>query len=297
MGGFKYKKNGQWMDLQIPSSINLDSFTPEDVDDIKKQLFNIRKKMLCNCTPAVQVKAVEDGLYTAVQGGATDGSFLYFYRMSGDDSNWMIVKYDPATDSIIASRTGDTSSAEHHWHGNDITYNSKTGYLYLVEQWSESGTSISKINPETLEQVEQISLERGISALAYDAANNRYVGCSSTLNQLYILDGELSLVRIVGVPVSEYVSQGAECDENYIYILKSRTANSNRNFILVYDWYGNYIGEWELPCNDAFYEVEFMAKINDNTIYYGACNKNYNGYTLYKSRIKNLNYLYEITSN
>lgn len=44
MGGFKYKKNGQWMDLQIPSSINLDSFTPEDVDDIKKTAFQHSQK-------------------------------------------------------------------------------------------------------------------------------------------------------------------------------------------------------------------------------------------------------------
>ena len=68
-------------------------------------------------------KTIGDKEFRTAQGATTDGEYIYFIIRMSDDSNCIIVKTDIEGNEVLVSVPLDLG------HGNDMTYNSKTGYL------------------------------------------------------------------------------------------------------------------------------------------------------------------------
>lgn len=182
-----------------------------------------------------------DGDFGVAQGACTDGTYIYVLLENQNVSEeggysknphyCKIFKIDPAT-----METVQVSEPLLIDHGNDVTYNSKTGLL-VVSHNAPNRKYLSTINPETLELVETITdNELDMYAIAYNATRDKYVIGISHGYDFAIADGDLNVEQTFVGEVTNYTKQGVECDDDYIYFL-----HYNSNAIIVYDWDGNYI--------------------------------------------------------
>lgn len=177
---------------------------------------------------------------TATQAGWTDGTYLYETYVQIDSASdemnnkSVIVKYDLETGEQL--QTSDYLQLN---HTNDMTYNSKLGQLVVCHN-KPAYNVVSFIDIETLEYVDSIVISRYISSIAYDEKTDRYACQISGGGQKFIIyDGEFNEVSEVIAPTTRtkgYTTQGAACDEDFIYF-----ALYNENVITVYDWDGNFI--------------------------------------------------------
>lgn len=182
-----------------------------------------------------------DGDFGVAQGACTDGKYIYIILenqkveaeggYSKNPHYSKIFKIDPAT-----METVQVSEPLLIDHGNDITYNSKTGLL-VVSHNSPNRKYLSTVDPETLELVETLKdNELDMYAIAYNATKDKYVIGISHGYDFAIADGQLNIEQRFEGKVTNWTKQGVECDDDYIYFLQY-----NSNAIVVYDWDGNYI--------------------------------------------------------
>jgi len=193
--------------------------------------------------------------YTVAQGAASDGTYAYFVMRQSEDGDCIICKYSLKTQKLVK-----TSEPIHLFHGNDMTYNSKTGLLY-VSHGSSEGKILTSVDPETLEPVElTINIEKASGAISYCASRDQYaIGRGGKL--LHFFDGELNLLASYDRTDSTgFTSQGVGTDDTYVYFPMS---SSGANLIVAYDWDGNYVGEYLINFG---MESESMFWVN-NTYY------------------------------
>ena len=197
-----------------------------------------------------------------VQGGCTDGEYVYqlFYGADLNDNQFnnkcVVVKCDLKTGKVVA-----TSEVMQLNHANDITYNSKLGYLVVCHN-APLNNLITYIDAKTLELVDTFATENYMFSLDYNTTRDQYVVGLIATKTFQILDADFNAVTDIFQPSKSYkssVNQGGGCDDNYIYFIYYKT-----NVINVYDWDGNFITSIELesviPSED--YEVESLTSIN-----------------------------------
>ena len=205
-------------------------------------------------TPAIDVDLV--------QGGCTDGKYVYqlFYGADLTDEQFnnkcVVVKCDLKTGKVVA-----TSEAMQLNHANDVTYNSKLGYLVVCHN-APLSNMISYIDAETLELVDTFATENYMFSLDYNATRDQYVVGLIATKTFQILDADFKPVTDVFQPTKAYrssVNQGGACDDNYIYFIYYKT-----NVINVYDWDGNFLTSIELESKiqSSDYEVESLTSMN-----------------------------------
>jgi len=167
-----------------------------------------------------------------VQGVCTDGENLYF----GYSSKSSITKYNILTKE--ATTKDYTSGLMDHM--NDLTYNPKTGKIYVVVM---AEGKINVVNAETLEYEETIITKDSNNnviltyGLAYDRKNNRYITADSgTKGKNYsFFDANFTYIKTLTITRTEsYTIQGIETDGEYIYHALWDDAN-NLNYIYVRD--------------------------------------------------------------
>ena len=197
-----------------------------------------------------------------VQGGCTDGKYVYqlFYcadvNEEGFNNQCVVLKCDLKTGEVVA-----TSETMQLNHANDVTYNSKLGYLVVCHN-APLSNMITYINAETLEWVDTFSTENYMFSLDYNASRDQYVVGLIASKTFRILDADFQAVTDIIQPAKAYkssVNQGGACDDNYIYFIYYKT-----NVINVYDWDGNFITSIELEAEipSSSYEVESMTSMN-----------------------------------
>ena len=182
-----------------------------------------------------------DGDFGVAQGACTDGEYIYVilenqnieeaggYKENPHYSK--IFKLDPDT-----METVQVSQPLLIDHGNDITYNSKTGLL-VVNNHHPNRTHLTTVSPETLEVVETIThIDEEMAGIAYNATRDKYVIGLYTSYDLLVADGELNVEQRFEGEVTNWIKQSIACDDDYIYFLQY-----NSNAIVVYDWDGNHI--------------------------------------------------------
>ncbi len=215
--------------------------------------------------------------YTVTQGGCTDGRYVYLvvenqktlpdgtkisnYKTENHYSK--IVKLDPETWEIVK-----TSEALPIDHGNDLTYNVKTGEL-LLSHCQPNAKYISFVDPETLavKQKKLLPANIGFFALAYCPEYDRYA-FGTNGQDIAILDSSLELVKQHSITSTGYVTQGFDCDERYIYCLQYK-----QNVIMIYDWDGTLVARVDIV--GLAFEPEFIFRYGGE--FYIGCNNSAGG--------------------
>ena len=210
----------------------------------------------------VMTIAKEDG-YTCIQGGATDGKWLYFLLNDGktdDTAKSRLIKVNPAT-----MKVEQTLSDILCVHANDMTYNSKTGKL-MISHCNVDATKYTVINPETMTVEGVKSASVGFFGIAYVPERNGYVIAKSGTYDLCILNASLRVTRELSGENTGWVKQGIDADNDRIYYMQSPSSSLYKeNRILTYDWDGNLTHTFTI---DSAAEGEHLMWL-DNCFYAG----------------------------
>ncbi len=215
-----------------------------------------------------------DGSYKYMQGGASDGKYLYFLLNDGDSTDASmskIIKVDPETMQTVASNSGLAVR-----HANDMTYDSVNKRL-VVSWCNVDSTKVSFINPETLAITAIKTTAQGHYAIAYCEETDKYVVGNSGGYDFSVLNSNFRYPeKYTGVETG-YVKQGMECDANYIYFIQSPTKTTEQNnIVIVYDWNGNHVRTFSVALAS---ESENIISFGD--YFYSAFNTS-DGMQLYK---------------
>ncbi|MBQ0078551.1 MAG: hypothetical protein KBS66_01485 [Eubacterium sp.] len=205
------------------------------------------------------------GYYDTMQGGCTDGKYLYYVLYNRNKENSKIAKI-----RISDMKVMKVSKALGTEHGNDICYNSDTGMLVVVHN-STHKKRISEIDPTTLKVVNTLdvkiptSLEGapdstvkniiGFRGISYDPVTDQYVLFCKGRIVFLVLDAEFNPLRVIRPTEQKpdpLMYQGMDLSQQYIYLVESSASYKYYNIIAAYDREGNYVGKiftrkgWEI---------------------------------------------------
>lgn len=228
------------------------------------------------------------------QGGYTDGKYYYqaFLQSPKEaekdecleaNNKVCIAKYD-MTGVLLQKVFIEEPSLN---HANDITYNSRLG-CFVICHAKPNRTSISYLDPVTLEVTDTFTIDYEIFSIDYNAAKDEYVVGIAYGQTFRILNSDFYAVSPAFTPTSKtngYITQGVTCDENFVYFVLFK-----QNVIVVYDWQGSFVTlidlESQIPSTGLFTETENISVVG-NKIYVG-CGK-------YKLLASNTFYVYELS--
>lgn len=200
------------------------------------------------------------------QGGCTDGE--YIYQCSGDSSNYtymQIIKYKISDGTYTVKRFDGTPN---FGHANDMTYNPKTGYLYVCTMLEDG--SIIVLNANDLSYVETIYIKNyeGNAYRVWQFCYDRnldvyYSSCGATEwdpTSVCVYDANWECLEQRGLAnIPSATMQGSETDGTYYYrilynpniinVVDLTTGELVKNITnpvtrepeaIMYDWNGNY---------------------------------------------------------
>lgn len=215
-------------------------------------------------TPETVFRDDVTGAFTP-QGACSDGKYIYRALVQDNTLNTKLQKIDMATGVIVLEKENTS-----YTHANDITYCSKDGYLYIAHA---NVTSIcSRVNPDTLEEVNRFDIGGDTWGIAYNAHDNVFiVGVTgSTYLSVYSYDWVFIYRLKMDKNYSTLVKQGIWCNEFYIFIgLDNRygTVNGNEygSRVMVYNWIGSWIKSYHLAIKELEWLHVETEKLNGNS--------------------------------
>ncbi|MBQ4112279.1 MAG: hypothetical protein IJD38_05740 [Clostridia bacterium] len=208
----------------------------------------------------------KQGQYSISQGAASDGTFVYIALRNSDDSGAVIAKHRLDDGSFVA-----VSEPMNLGHANDMTFNTEKNLL-VVAHGQKQGKIITLVNPDTLEFIEDVNIEKGAGAISYNPATNAYA-ISQGGKSLHMLDKDLGYVTShERTKLEGYTAQGMGSDENYIYFPMS---GAGQNILDTFDWEGNRVCQVILPTP---HESESLFYVNGRHF----VSFNYDGGTVYE---------------
>lgn len=210
-----------------------------------------------------------------MQGGTTDGTYLFFVCVNPGNKTMKIVKYTTAGEKIGESPA---FTRDELGHANDMTYN-KNLNLLVVSAWdkSEKGSNgiidkVKLLDPTTfaITSTKTLSDHESASNICYNDATDQYVSNGRLYDSNFKLVKTLYSVDKVDKDISisgekTVLRQGILCDSSYIYVLRVVFRQSGYNMVGVYDWNGKNIGAYKVDIND---EGENLSII-DGVMYMG----------------------------
>lgn len=238
----------------VPASLNMVSAEEEQTPANTIHIGG--EYTLTQATPIVSID--RDGNYKVLQGGATDGTYLYYCieNQSLSEHESYIYKVEIATGKIVKR-----SESLQLDHSNDMTYNSKLNQLVVVHNQPKTSL-VSFVNVDTLEKVNTIDIGRGIFSMAYNETRDQYIVGHSGGQTFCVLDSNFEYIREYSpVPATSSTTQGMACDDNFLYF-----AQSGANVVVVYDWDGYQVAI--IPIEFTNIETENICIVG-NDIYIG----------------------------
>ncbi len=228
---------------------------------------------MSKATEFVSIEA--DGDFKVMQGGCTDGTYLYYcienQRLPEGAHESYIYKVSLETGKVVAKSKGLQLD-----HSNDMTYNSKLNQLLVVHN-APNRRLVSRVDADTLEKLETIDIGREIFSMAYNETRDQYVVGNSGGQTFTILDHEFKRIReYIPVPSTGYTTQGMTCDDRYIYFVQAW-----ENVVVVYDWDGYQV--CIIPVEFSAMETENISLVG-NDFYIGFYRSN-NGGVVYRTEI------------
>lgn len=194
------------------------------------------------------------GEYTVMQGGCTDGEYMYLILENNTLDLDMLFKVDMSTWEIVAQSEGLPLD-----HANGMGYNSKLDTL-IVSHNTGAVNDISFVDPDTLEITGRKTLEFGIYGITYNEEKDWYVVGISGSSAFAILDSDFVELGYYEGHNIGLANQSINTDGKYIYMGNSGVGiMPGVEVIKVYDWTGEYKGIFRL---DSVSEQEAMISCN-----------------------------------
>lgn len=163
---------------------------------------------------------VKNGEYDLpwVQGGCTDGKHLYEFMVSRDSRHCVIVKYDLATQKIIAY-----SEDMMLGHANDGAYNPNDHTIAIThccDLESPTSNKVYLVDAETLTFIRSYELPKfDLFTITYNENTRQYITCGE--REMNYWDEEFRLLDTKDILITPgWPSQGIECDGEYVYRLE-----------------------------------------------------------------------------
>ena len=193
------------------------------------------------------------GGYSISQGACGYGKYTYLLLYNRSNGYSRIVKVKKKNGKIKK-----ISAPLALNHGNDMTYNSKEGFLVVVN-YTGKPWRLSLVDPKTLKIIRHVTVKcpkstynateqtvsswSGITGIAYNKKRNVYVASLKDSNNYVILDENFTIEKQIAVTHSDkYMRQGLEVTNEFILRCRSPiSADQRYNIISVYDWFGNYV--------------------------------------------------------
>ena len=204
------------------------------------------------CKFLYNVGPFDDKKYKILQGGGTDGKYLYLaFVTSKKDGhqNGIIVKVDPKTGEVLKR-----SECLEIDHANDIAYNPRTNKLYVVHNVPNNDT-LTALDPETLEFIETVKIPVRIFAMDYNYSIDRYVVGRSGGQNYTTLDPEFNIRHEYEAINTKYTTQGVTSDDDFVYFIQFKNS-----CIMKYDWKGNF--HEYIPLDERTNEPENLCFID-----------------------------------
>lgn len=241
--------DGDESDAQIPSAFD----DPEPSDHIEAD-----NEITLNMSAFATIETFYDANDVhcrIVQGGCTDGEFLYVAINDGQsknpDSISAIRKFDISTGKLLATFEGLEIA-----HCNDMTYNPETSEILMIHNSPERNI-VSVYDADSLEFKHEITLDLEIYSMAYDPYEECYwVGISYGFTFAKLDFDFQQIGEIYEGYESGYTKQGMDIDSKYIYFLQYK-----ENCIQVYDKSGAHVRQIDLP--KTSHEPENICHIGD----------------------------------
>jgi len=153
-----------------------------------------------------------------VQGGCCDGKHLYEFMVSRDSLHCIIVKFDLATQKMIA-RSDDIMLG----HANDGAYNPNDNTLAIVhccDLVSPTSNIVYIVDAESLKLLRTYKLpEYDMFEITYNENTRQYITTSE--KEMFYWDENFNLLDRKKIYVTPgWPSQGIECDGEYVYRLE-----------------------------------------------------------------------------
>ena len=216
-----------------------------------------------------------DGDWRIIQGGTTDGKFIYVIVHNGDKTaaaKSRLRKYDISTMEQVAE-----TDPLQVCHGNDITYKPAENELYVVHCYP-NGDTVSVFDADTLAFKRQIKLPVSIYCMSYDETLDCFwVGINGG-DTFAKLTSNFKFVKRYMSRMHDYVTQGMDCDDRYLYFVRYK-----KNCIIVYEKNGTFVGEYDLAFSG---EPENISHVGDK-FYITGNGMISKGGLIYKVEVKN----------
>ena len=213
------------------------------------------------------------GLCRYVQGGCTDGTNLFVVMNDGKSGGKSaVIKYRLSDMKLLK-----TYKNLSFGHGNDVTYNEKTGQLVITES-SPNGHNLHLYNAADMTFVKTVTLEKSVYAIAYDAAEDAYYAGISGTTDILRLDADFAITAQYTGGGEGYTKQGLDIVNGKLCFLRHK-----ENCVEVYEKDGTFVETVDLP-TDAL-EPEFLCHVGGD-YYVGYNLLTYTGGSLYRYRLE-----------
>ena len=184
-----------------------------------------------------------------LQGGCTDGTYVYLIFTDGasSDARDRMLKIDLATQTV--EQMSEPLDID---HGNDVTYNPKTGKLVVAHN-TPNAKVLSFIDPKTLTVTKTKKLPDKVYGIAYSAPENCYFLGISGSYDFVRYNGSLQRETAFAGRNNGATRQGMEAFGDAVYFLYS-----SPNRIVKYTAGGAYVGSYDLPVKKGEPECLFF---------------------------------------
>lgn len=194
------------------------------------------------------------GDHTVMQGGCSDGKYMYLILENNKAATDIITKVDMSTWEIVKQ-----SEPLPLHHGNGMGYNSKTNELFVSHN-TGAPKDVSIIDPDTLTIKKTFSLDYGIYGICYNEKRDCYVIGFSGLSAFAVLDSNFVELGYYDGHSIGLANQSVSCDDDYIYVGNSGVgSNPGMEVVKIYNWMGEYQGIFRV---DSVSEQEAFIPIN-----------------------------------
>ncbi len=173
-----------------------------------------------------------------LQGGCTDGTYVYLIFTDGASSGAKdrLLKIDLAQQSV--EQMSEPLEID---HGNDVTYNPKTGKLVVAHN-APNGRILSFVDPKTMTVTKTKKIPDKVYGIAYDTLENCYFLGVSGSYDFVRYNGSLQRETAFSGRDIGAVRQGMEVAGDAVFFLYS-----SPNCIVKYTAAGAYVGTYTLP--------------------------------------------------
>lgn len=215
-------------------------------------------------------------VYRYVQGGCTDGQYIYVALNDGKkaDSKSVIIKCNPSNMRVVK-----TYKNLQFGHGNDMCFNTSTDELIVVNS-SPNGKLLNIYNAADMSLKEIVTLEKSVHGLTYDAEADCYYAAVSGAAEFVKLDADFNILETHAMQPCDDTKQNLDLVGDYLCFLRY-----NDNLVEIYTKDGEYVRSVNISLE--VYEPEFICHIGD-TMYVGCNLLTYTGGCVYTIDLSSL---------